>query len=217
MKLGKNIGSVTIPKRPSTVGGLVGWARGVNRALQELRDRKVSFSSSANRPSGSKDSWKLTTAIDEGDVKWNVSASRSTITDGTNGDAIDLTLAGFDTPETIDETKFIVLEADVDIEADVDEEDDEEAVSNWKFSAVDAEDIEEVGMTDVVDEIPKQNKLRLLIGKITFTDDVASVEQIETRPQILDYGFLNGILVKILNPFQVHHSEFDEDSELDEE
>jgi hypothetical protein len=34
-------GSVTIPKRPSTVGGLIGWARGVNRTLQELRDRKI--------------------------------------------------------------------------------------------------------------------------------------------------------------------------------
>jgi len=34
-------GSVTIPKRPSSVGGLIGWARGVNRSLQELRDRKV--------------------------------------------------------------------------------------------------------------------------------------------------------------------------------
>ena len=34
-------GSVTIPKRPSTVGGLLSWARGVNRTLQELRDRKI--------------------------------------------------------------------------------------------------------------------------------------------------------------------------------
>ena len=34
-------GSVTIPKRPSTVGGLIGWARGVNKTLQELRDRKI--------------------------------------------------------------------------------------------------------------------------------------------------------------------------------
>lgn len=34
-------GSVTIPKRPGTVGGMIGWARGVNRALQELRDRKI--------------------------------------------------------------------------------------------------------------------------------------------------------------------------------
>jgi len=34
-------GSVTIPKRPSSVGGLISWARGVNRTLQELRDRKI--------------------------------------------------------------------------------------------------------------------------------------------------------------------------------
>ena len=34
-------GSITIPKRPSTVGGLIGWARGVNKTLQELRDRKI--------------------------------------------------------------------------------------------------------------------------------------------------------------------------------
>jgi hypothetical protein len=34
-------GSVTIPKRPSSVGGLLSWARGVNRTLQELRDRKI--------------------------------------------------------------------------------------------------------------------------------------------------------------------------------
>lgn len=34
-------GSVTIPKRPSSVGGLLSWARGVNKAIQELRDRKI--------------------------------------------------------------------------------------------------------------------------------------------------------------------------------
>jgi hypothetical protein len=34
-------GSVTIPKRPSSVGGLIGWARGVNRTLKELQDRKI--------------------------------------------------------------------------------------------------------------------------------------------------------------------------------
>jgi hypothetical protein len=34
-------GNVTIPARPHTVGGLIGWARGVNRALTELRDRKI--------------------------------------------------------------------------------------------------------------------------------------------------------------------------------
>jgi len=187
MKLGRNIGSITIPKRPSTVGGLVGWARGANKTLQELRDRKVVFSSSANRaPSSSKDSWKLTTKIVDGDVKWNVSASRSTITAGTNGDAIDLTLAGFDTPETITQTKYIVLEADVIALV----------VSSWTFSAVDLADTKEVGI----------DKIRLLIGKVTFTDNIASVDQIAFMPQILDNGFLNGALVKVLNPFQVHPS-----------
>jgi len=149
--------------------------------------------------SSSNASWVLTTAIVDTDIKWKVSDNRSTITDGTNGNAIDLTLAGFDTPETITETKYIVLEADVL----------ELAATDWIFSAVDLADIEEVGMSGVVSEIMEQNKLRLLIGKITFTDGVASVEQIETRPQILDGGFLNGTLVKILNPFRVHHSEFD--------
>jgi len=34
-------GSVTIPKRPSSVGGLLAWARSVNRTLAELRDRRI--------------------------------------------------------------------------------------------------------------------------------------------------------------------------------
>jgi len=34
-------GNITIPPKPRTVGGLVVWARGVNRALAELRDRKI--------------------------------------------------------------------------------------------------------------------------------------------------------------------------------
>ena len=46
MKLGRNIGSVTIPKRPLSVGELLKWARGANKTLQELRDRKVGFTPS---------------------------------------------------------------------------------------------------------------------------------------------------------------------------
>jgi hypothetical protein len=34
-------GNVTIPSRPHTIGGLIGWARSVNRALTELRDMKI--------------------------------------------------------------------------------------------------------------------------------------------------------------------------------
>ena len=41
-------GNVTIPARPHTVGGLIGWARGVNRALTELRDRKIEGTGAKN-------------------------------------------------------------------------------------------------------------------------------------------------------------------------
>jgi hypothetical protein len=34
-------GNVTIPPKPRTIGGLISWGRAVNRALTELRDRKV--------------------------------------------------------------------------------------------------------------------------------------------------------------------------------
>ena len=45
-------GNVTIPARPHTVGGLIGWARGVNRALTELRDRKIEGTASKTKTSG---------------------------------------------------------------------------------------------------------------------------------------------------------------------
>jgi hypothetical protein len=41
-------GNVTIPPKPRTIGGLIGWARGVNRALTELRDRKVEGTGAKN-------------------------------------------------------------------------------------------------------------------------------------------------------------------------
>ena len=75
MKLGRNIGSVTIPRRPSTVGGLIGWARGVNRALQELRDRKVSFITSAGGKKGGSPELKLI-------IKSGSEAGKYRITDG---------------------------------------------------------------------------------------------------------------------------------------
>jgi len=34
-------GSVTIPRKPTTLGGIISWAKGVNRTLAELRDRKI--------------------------------------------------------------------------------------------------------------------------------------------------------------------------------
>lgn len=46
-------GNVTIPPKPRTVGGLIAWARGVNRALAELRDRKIVGTAAPSRGGGS--------------------------------------------------------------------------------------------------------------------------------------------------------------------
>lgn len=46
-------GNVTIPPKPRTVGGLIAWARGVNRALAELRDRKIIGTAAPSRGGGS--------------------------------------------------------------------------------------------------------------------------------------------------------------------
>ena len=61
-------GSVTIPKRPSTVGGLIGWARGVNKTLQELRDRKIVGAIARSRRSRiSPNPWKVSLTSETGD------------------------------------------------------------------------------------------------------------------------------------------------------
>ncbi len=44
-------GNVSIPKRPSSIGGLLSWARSVNTALRDLRDRKI-VSNQPRRGSG---------------------------------------------------------------------------------------------------------------------------------------------------------------------
>lgn len=46
-------GSVTIPNRPIAVGGLLSWAKAVNMALRQLRDRSIVVNG-ASRPSSSR-------------------------------------------------------------------------------------------------------------------------------------------------------------------
>lgn len=53
-------GNVTIPARPHTVGGLIGWARGVNRALTELRDRKIQASVAIKNRKPVSHPWRVT-------------------------------------------------------------------------------------------------------------------------------------------------------------
>jgi len=199
MKLGRNIGSVTIPKRPATVGGLIGWARGVNRALQELRDRKVAFAPQKGR-GREQTPFKLSVSTVDNIFYWKVSQFRSSIQDGTNGDAIDLSPSGaawtgtdpikFDTNTEIASTKYIVLQASVD---------EFLVITDWTLAAVDAADAVEVG--DDAGTPPKQNKIRLLIGKVIIDTvpepDTISATQAVFSPQIIVDDMTNGMLCRV--------------------
>ena len=141
--------------------------------------------------------WNLTVAQDESENwQWKVSSDRSTLTDGTNGDALDLTPAStlwaagavkFDDPTTISATAWIVLEIGIDAEDDHDIED-------LTFSATaTADDAREILVTGTP---PAQTKLRLLVGKIVFADGVPTAIQGEDRPQVIDWAFFDGVEVK---------------------
>lgn len=123
---------------------------------------------------------------------WSVSSAYSSITDDTNGGRIDLSALGiFDVPNAIAASAFIVLEADVDAAF---------VVSNWALSAV--ADPSEVA----VDAGPPafQNKVRLLIGRVVFTAGEAEAKQAVFTPQMLSYGFYNGLLVKLFTAAPVN-------------
>jgi hypothetical protein len=69
-------GNITIPPRPRSVGGLIGWARGVNRALTELRDRKIAGVISPGGRGGGSPPLKLT-------IKQGTAANKFQIIPGT--------------------------------------------------------------------------------------------------------------------------------------
>jgi len=155
-------------------------------------------------------SFRLTVAQNESEQwQWQVSSDRSTITDGTNGPAIDLTIASglipastewasgsikFESATTISVDSWIVLEADVD---------EDFLITDWTLAAkTTAEDAKEVGFNDPdPGDAVCQNKLRLYIGKIEFDEeDVPTVTQATTQPQMMDFRLLNGKFVKAFFP-----------------
>jgi hypothetical protein len=197
-------GSVTIPPRPRSVGGLIGWARGVNRALQELRDRKIVGTNLPGKPSSNKIPFKLTARIESGTKYWKVSQERSSIIDGTNGDAIDLGPSGadwasgaikFDTDTAITATKYIVLKGAVSSTL---------VITDWTLAAVDAADADEVGFDG-----DEQDEIRLLIGKVTIDTvpdpDTILASQAVFSPQRITHGLLNAAAVKVFDsaPIQI--------------
>lgn len=137
--------------------------------------------------------FKLTAKDVSGALKWRVSSTGSSITDGTNGSAISLP-SGFDTDTTISATKYIILEASVDSSL---------VLTSWALSAVDAADTTEVG-TDTGPPVT-QNKARLLIGKVTVDSGVATASQAIFTAQRITHGFLNGVgLVWVFEAAPVH-------------
>ena len=198
-------GKVNVPRRPHGqlgMRGVIGCLAECVTAIQQLRDRPVFYDAVRGGGGGESGliSFKLSTETEGGDVKYKVSSERSTITDGTNGPAINLAPASaawasgalkFDTlSAAITDDTWVVLEADVSTSF---------AITNWTIAAkTTAEDAKEVGFDD--DE-GNQNKIRLLIGKIEFEDDVPSVIQATTQPQIISFGYLNGQTPKIFSPF----------------
>lgn len=137
--------------------------------------------------------FKLSVAEDGGTYYWSVLSDNSCITDGTNGTAIDLSAAGFDTDNAIAASKYIVLQATVTLGV----------ASSWALTAVDLADATEVGVTGTP---AAQNKVRLIIGSVMFEDGQVFARQAVFSPQILTDGFYNGLLVKILENYKIHPS-----------
>jgi len=135
---------------------------------------------------GFRHAFQISVKASGGALTWSVSSFLSTITDGTNGTAIDISSASFDTATSIATTKFIVLEADVDSTL---------ALTNWTLSAVDLADTAEVVMSGSIPD--EQTKIRLYIGKITIAAGVATVTQAITSAQRVANDMTNGVLTKV--------------------
>jgi len=138
----------------------------------------------------------LSSKMDGTDAKYRVSLFRSTITNGTNGAAIDLSLAGFDTWVTITATSYIYLEAAVD---------EYFVTSGWTLtnstSATDADEVATSGSP------PEQDYLRLLIGKVVITDSkITAIYQSAWSAYRIVNGLLNGKYVVVLEPCPAHSS-----------
>lgn len=117
---------------------------------------------------------------------WEVSSLGSSITDGANGPAIDLSSAGFDNANAISDDKWIVLQADVSAGTP----------ASWVLAAVAAADTAEVGFDTATP--PAQNKIRLRIGKVSFSSGEAAAIQAVKDSQILTDGWVNGAFCKVL-------------------
>ena len=142
--------------------------------------------------------FELQVISDGEDWKWKVSSDRSTVTDGTNGELVDLTGAGFDGDGTaFSSDTYIVLEADVADETLV--------TSGWTLSAVTAATAaKEVGLTS--SGTVRQDKIRLFIGvaRMVGSPAVGQESQAVFTAQRIAWGIMNGLAVKVFESAPVH-------------
>lgn len=184
-------GSVIIPRHPLSIAGLLGWAREINKTVQQLRDRVFDVPPSAAAiASDPFHPFKLTTWKEGETLKYEV--GKGGIQDGTNGDAIDLS-AVLEEEKVFTEAGYVVIEADVDSGL---------ALTGWvariAANPTDATNgAQEVRYT--TGSTIRQDKLRLLIGKITMSDDpepVPTAWQAQFTSVMITQGVHNGMLVK---------------------
>jgi hypothetical protein len=126
--------------------------------------------------------FKLTTSVVSGTPKYKV--AKGAITDGTNGAAIDLSsILEVDNTAT---AGYVVLEATVDASM---------VITGWALAIkTSVDDTEEVKMT--TSEPIRQEGVRLLIGKLTLAESVATPWQAQFTSVVISTRLLNGVEVK---------------------
>jgi hypothetical protein len=129
--------------------------------------------------------FKITTETVNGVPKYKV--AKGSIQDGTNGTTIALT--GITETDRTATAGYVVLEADVDAGL---------VVSGWALAIkTAAADTHEIVLT-TSGEI-RQNKLRLLLGKLTLADGVATPWQAWFTSARVGTGLLNGVAVRLID------------------
>jgi len=193
---------IVVPRQCTNPAFLGDFSRDVISAIKGLRDRRVIYNAPTKPQFTDEHPFKLTARTDSesNNVKYQVSSNLSTITDGTNGPTIDLSIAGFDTEYAVNQTSYVFLEAPVDSDL---------VISNWQI--LDSADIADANEIETSGSPIEQVYIRLLIGVVEVDttggiNKLVRVYQNTNTAQRIAYDFFNGALVKILMPCFIHAS-----------
>lgn len=135
--------------------------------------------------------FRLTVSNGTAGAKYKIAPG--SITQGTNGDAI--ALSGLFDVERSASAGIVVIEADVDGSLEL---------SDWGVSIISVGSAEEVGFSGGDPET--QNKLRLVIGKITLDEGTATATQALYTSVRTGYAVLNGVEVVVFEAAPTHPS-----------